>query len=156
MSNPIRLDVVPYGVKRHIAKVLDRTFRDMTIKPVHGYSEQNANINREVIVYERYKITILSESDNTDPNFAPWAVLETRSSGLGQLSDFTPIIAPNSFVEVEENENGEYSVSEPIGPTIEDLIDLFVSASLVSGWSIESIEQAIIEKSYELQDKEEE
>ena len=55
-----------------------------------------------------------------------------------------------------ENENGEYSVSAPIGPTIEDLIDLFVSASLVSGWSIESIEQAIIEKSYELQDKEEE
>ncbi len=55
-----------------------------------------------------------------------------------------------------ENENGEYSVSAPIGPTIDDLIDLFVSASLVSGWSIESIEQAIIEKSYELQDKEEE
>ena len=55
-----------------------------------------------------------------------------------------------------ENENGEYSVSAPIGPTIEDLIDLFVSAALVSGWSIESIEQAIIEKSYELQDKEEE
>lgn len=55
-----------------------------------------------------------------------------------------------------ENENGEYSVSAPIGPTIDDLIDLFVSASLVSGWSIESIEQAIIEKSYELQDKKEE
>jgi hypothetical protein len=55
-----------------------------------------------------------------------------------------------------ENENGEYSVSAPIGPTIDDLIDLFVSAALVSGWSIESIEQAIIEKSYELQDKEEE
>jgi hypothetical protein len=54
-----------------------------------------------------------------------------------------------------ENENGEYSVSAPIGPTIDDLIDLFVSAALVSGWSIESIEQAIIEKSYELQDKEE-
>ena len=55
-----------------------------------------------------------------------------------------------------ENENGEYSVSAPIGPTIDDLLDLFVSAALVSGWSIESIEQAIIEKSYELQDKEEE
>lgn len=55
-----------------------------------------------------------------------------------------------------KNENGEYSVSAPIGPTIDDLIDLFVSAALVSGWSIESIEQAIIEKSYELQDKEEE
>jgi len=27
---------------------------------------------------------------------------------------------------------------------------------MVAGWSIESIEQAIIEKSYELQDKEEE
>ena len=55
-----------------------------------------------------------------------------------------------------ENENGEYSVSAPIGPTIDDLIDLFVSAALVAGWSIESIEQGIIEKSYELQDKEEE
>ena len=55
-----------------------------------------------------------------------------------------------------KNENGEYSVSAPIGPTIDDLLDLFVSAALVSGWSIESIEQAIIEKSYELQDKEEE
>ena len=55
-----------------------------------------------------------------------------------------------------ENENGEYSVSAPIGPSIDDLIDLFVSAALVSGWAIESIEQAIIEKSYELQDKEEE
>ena len=55
-----------------------------------------------------------------------------------------------------ENENGEYSVSAPIGPTIDDLIDLFVSAALVSGWSIESIEQGIIEKSYELQDKKEE
>jgi hypothetical protein len=55
-----------------------------------------------------------------------------------------------------ENENGEYSVSAPIGPTIDGLIDLFVSAALVSGWSIESIEQGIIEKSYELQDKEEE
>jgi len=55
-----------------------------------------------------------------------------------------------------KNENGEYSVSAPIGPTIDDLIVLFVSASLVAGWSIESIEQSIIEKSYELQDKEEE
>ena len=55
-----------------------------------------------------------------------------------------------------KNENGEYSVSAPIGPSIDDLIDLFVSAALVAGWSIESIEQAIIEKSYELQDKEEE
>ena len=55
-----------------------------------------------------------------------------------------------------KNENGEYSVSAPIGPSIDDLIDLFVSAALVSGWSIESIERAIIEKSYELQDKEEE
>jgi len=55
-----------------------------------------------------------------------------------------------------KNENGEYSVSAPTGPTIEDLIDLFVSAAMVAGWSIETIEQAIIEKSYELQDKEEE
>lgn len=55
-----------------------------------------------------------------------------------------------------KNENGEYSVSAPIGPTTDELLDLFVSAALVSGWSIESIEQAIIEKSYELQDKEEE
>ena len=55
-----------------------------------------------------------------------------------------------------KNENGEYSVSAPIGSTIDDLLDLFVSAAMVGGWSIESIEQAIIEKSYELQDKEEE
>jgi len=55
-----------------------------------------------------------------------------------------------------KNENGEYSVSAPIGPTIDELVDLFVSAAMVAGWSIESIEQAIIEKSYELQDKEEE
>jgi len=55
-----------------------------------------------------------------------------------------------------KNENGEYSVSAPIGPTIDDLIDLFVSSAMVAGWSIESIEQGIIEKSYELQDKEEE
>ena len=55
-----------------------------------------------------------------------------------------------------ENENGEYSVSAPIRPTIDDLLDLFVSAALVAGWSIESIERAIIEKSYELQDKKEE
>jgi len=54
-----------------------------------------------------------------------------------------------------KNENGEYSVSAPIGITIDDLLDLFVSAALVAGWSIESIEQGIIEKSYELQDKEE-
>ena len=54
-----------------------------------------------------------------------------------------------------ENENGEYSVSAPIGPTIDELLDLFVSAAMVAGWSIERIEQAIIEKSYELQDKEE-
>jgi len=53
-----------------------------------------------------------------------------------------------------ENETGEYSVSAPIDVTINDLIDLFVSAAMVAGWSIESIEQAIIEKSYELQDKE--
>lgn len=55
-----------------------------------------------------------------------------------------------------ENENGEYSVSAPIGLTIDELLDLFVSAGMIAGWSIESIEQAIIEKSYELQDKEEE
>ena len=55
-----------------------------------------------------------------------------------------------------ENENGEYSVSAPIRPTIDELVDLFVSAAMVAGWSIETIEQAIIEKSYELQDKEEE
>jgi len=55
-----------------------------------------------------------------------------------------------------KNENGEYSVSAPIGPTIDELVDLFVSAAMVAGWSIETIEQAIIEKSYELQGKEEE
>ena len=55
-----------------------------------------------------------------------------------------------------KNENGEYSVSAPIGPTIDDLLDLFVSTGMVAGWAIESIEQAIIDKSYELQDKEEE
>lgn len=55
-----------------------------------------------------------------------------------------------------KNENGEYSVSAPIGPKIDDLIDLFISTGMIAGWSIESIEQAIIEKSYELQDKEEE
>ena len=54
-----------------------------------------------------------------------------------------------------ENETGEYSVSAPIDVTINDLIDLFISAAMVAGWSIESIEQAIIEKSYELQDTEE-
>ena len=54
-----------------------------------------------------------------------------------------------------ENENGEYSVSAPIKPTIDELVDLFISAAMVAGWSIESIEQAIIEKSYELQDTEE-
>ena len=53
-----------------------------------------------------------------------------------------------------KNENGEYSVSAPIKPTIDELVDLFISAAMVAGWSIESIEQAIIEKSYELQDKE--
>jgi len=55
-----------------------------------------------------------------------------------------------------KNENGDYSVSSPIRPSIDELLDLFVSAAMVAGWSIESIEQAIIEKSYELQDKEEE
>jgi len=55
-----------------------------------------------------------------------------------------------------KNENGEYSVSAPIKPTIDELVDLFVSSAMVAGWSIESIEQGIIEKSYELQDKEEE
>ena len=55
-----------------------------------------------------------------------------------------------------KNENGEYSVSAPIGPTIDELLDLFVSTGMIAGWSIESIERAIIEKSYELQDKEEE
>jgi hypothetical protein len=55
-----------------------------------------------------------------------------------------------------KNESGEYLVSAPIDVTTHDLIDLFVSAAMVAGWSIESIEQAIIEKSYELQDKEEE
>ena len=55
-----------------------------------------------------------------------------------------------------KNENGEFSVSAPIGSTIDDLLDLFVSTGMVAGWAIESIEQAIIDKSYELQDKEEE
>jgi len=61
----------------------------------------------------------------------------------------------NTTIKIE-NENGEYSVSAPIGITIDDLLDLFVSAAMVAGWSIEPIERAIIEKSYELQDKEEE
>jgi len=52
-----------------------------------------------------------------------------------------------------KKELGEYSVSAPIGIAIDDLLDLFVSAAMVAGWSIESIEQAIIEKSYEIQDK---
>jgi len=55
-----------------------------------------------------------------------------------------------------KNKSGEYSVSAPIEPTIDDLLDLFVSAALVAGWQIESIEQVIIEKSYELQDAKEE
>ena len=54
-----------------------------------------------------------------------------------------------------KNEEGEHSVSAPIRSTIDELVDLFVSAAMVAGWSIERIEQAIIEKSYEIQDKEE-
>jgi hypothetical protein len=50
-----------------------------------------------------------------------------------------------------KNENGEYSVSAPINNSVDELLDMVVLCAELSGWNRSTIEQAIIEKSYELQ-----
>jgi len=52
-----------------------------------------------------------------------------------------------------ENEHGKYSVSAPIGLTSDELLHLFVLSCAVSGWSIETIEDAIIEKAEEIKEQ---
>lgn len=52
-----------------------------------------------------------------------------------------------------ENENGKYSVSAPIGLTADELLDLFVLSCAVASWSIETIEDAIIEKAEEIKEQ---
>ena len=50
-----------------------------------------------------------------------------------------------------KNERGEFSVSAPTDNSIDDLLDLFALCAELVGWYRSNIEQAIIEKSYELQ-----
>ena len=99
------------------AQVLDRSSRDQTIKPVKGFS----GVDQDITVYERYKITVLSQSDNADPTFAAWARLRTSNSGLGGQVSFDPIIAPNSFVVVEDDENGDWIITEVLSNVPPDL-----------------------------------
>ncbi len=59
----------------------------------------------------RYKIRILSiHNDNTSPTDLPWAYPQVQTSGLGGQSSGAPIYPPNSFVDVRENNNGEYII----------------------------------------------
>ena len=50
-----------------------------------------------------------------------------------------------------KDERGEFSVSAPIGNSIDDIFDLFALCAELVGWSRSNIKQAIIEKSCELQ-----
>ena len=52
-----------------------------------------------------------------------------------------------------ENEHGKYSVSAPIGETADELLDLFVLSCAVASCSIETIEDAIIEKAEEIKEQ---
>ena len=105
------------GKEKIYAQVLDRTSRDQTIKPTKGFS----GVEQNNTVYERYKIVVLSQSDNTNPTFAAWARLKTLNSGLGGQVSFDPIIAPNSFVIVEEDENGDWIITEVLSNVPTDL-----------------------------------
>ena len=70
----------------------------------------------------RYKIRILSiHNDNTPPTDLPWAYPQVQTSGLGGQSSGAPIYSPNSFVDVRENNNGEYIIIRVHVNTIRDL-----------------------------------
>jgi len=51
-----------------------------------------------------------------------------------------------------ENEHGKYSVSAPTEKTFDDIVDLFVLASLAAGFQLETIEKGIIEKAEEIKE----
>ena len=97
--------------QQHYAQVLSRESRDATIKPTHGFEGES---DQEGIVYERYKIVVLSQSDTTDPTFAAWARVRNLNSGLGAQVSFDPILAPNTFVLVEEDDNGDWIIIEAL------------------------------------------
>ena len=70
----------------------------------------------------RYKIRILSiHNDNTPPTDLPWAYPQVQTSGFGGQSSGAPIYSPNSFVDVRENNNGEYIIIRVHANTIRDL-----------------------------------
>lgn len=58
----------------------------------------------------------------------------------------------NTTITIEDG-NGKYSVSAPIGLTADELLDLFVLSCAVATWSIETIEDAIIEKAEEIKEQ---
>lgn len=52
-----------------------------------------------------------------------------------------------------ENENGKYEISAPIGPTIDDVLDLTVVAFILTGYHQESIDKAIVELAEQIKEK---
>ena len=118
MPATVSLKTKPY--QPIYAQVVSREARDATIKNSKDYSGSG---DTDKIVYERYKILVLSQSDDIDPNLASWARVKTLTSGLGAQSGFDPIIPPNSFVVVEQDENGEYIIVEALSNVPPELAD---------------------------------
>ena len=108
----------PIPIKQyHHAQVLSRASRDATGKQTHGH----AGGETDDIVYERYKIVVLTQSDNPNPTFAAWARVRNLNSGLGGQVSFDPIIAANSFVLVEEDDNGDWVIVEVLSNVPDNL-----------------------------------
>jgi len=51
-----------------------------------------------------------------------------------------------------ENEHGKHSVSVPTKETFDDIVDMFVLASLAAKFQLETIEKGIIEKAEEIKE----
>ena len=125
MSNPIRLDVVPFR-ERIYAQVVDRTSRDATVRTQKGFGD----VELTQTVYERYKIWIPSQmDDNVSVEQLPWARKKTVNSGLGGFQSFEPIIQTGSFVTIIEDDNGDWVIDEVLPNVVCDGI----SSELVLG-----------------------
>lgn len=49
-----------------------------------------------------------------------------------------------------KNEFGEYTVSAPISEDPKELLDLFILCCAVASWNIETIEDAVVQKTEEI------
>lgn len=94
-------------------------YKDDTQRKTKGFDEDSTE--DVPVVLPRYKVRICGESDGVDDEDLPWAYPPYKSSGLGPGESFEDELAPNTFVAVDEDKDGNLYIAKVYPNTKESL-----------------------------------